>query len=140
MDKSNPPTIFGVFKPVGHTVIAFRTTEQLEAAATALQMLGFAPESLVRYTAAEMKAQVDSELLRSSVIANFGYEIDLIKAHGKLAEEGCSFLVVEAPTDALAGQVADLVRRVEPVAAQHYGLILIENLTEKPLGRMAEQH
>ena len=140
MDKSNPPTTFGVFKPVGHTVIAFRTAEELESAATALQMLGFAPDSMVRYTAAEMKAQVDSELLRSSVIANFGYEIDLIKAHGKLAEEGCSFLVVEAPSDALAGQVADLVRRIEPAAAQHYGLILIENLTEKPPGRMAEQH
>jgi hypothetical protein len=140
MDKSNPPTTFGVFKPVGHTLISFRTTEELEAAVTALQMLGFAPDSMVRYTAAEMKAQVDSELENASVIANFGYEIDLVKAHGKLAAEGCCFLLVNAPSDALAGEVAELVHRIAPVSAQHYGRILIANLTEKPLGRMAEQH
>ncbi len=140
MDKSNPPTTLGVFKPVGHTLIAFRTADELEAASTALLMLGFASDSLVRYTAAEMKAQVDSELLRSSVVANFGYEIDLIKVHGKLADEGCSFLIVDAPSDALAGQVAELVHRIKPASAQHYGLILIEDLTEKPPGRMAEQN
>ena len=139
LDKSNPPTTLGVFKPVGHTLIAFRTADELDAASTALLMLGFAPDSMVRYTPAEMKAQVDLQLLRSSVIANFGYEIDLIKVHGKLADEGCSFLVVEAPSDALADQVADLVRRIKPAAAQHYGRILIEDLTEKPPGRMAEQ-
>lgn len=140
MDKSNPPTTFGVFKPVGHTLIAFRTAEELESASTALLMLGFAPDSMVHYTAAEMKAQVDSELLRSSVIANFGYEIDLIKVHGKLADEGCGFLVVDAPSDALAGQVAGLVDRIKPASAQHYGRILIEDLTETPPGQLAEPH
>ena len=140
MNKSNPPTTLGVFKPVGHTLIAFRTTEELDSATTALQALGFAPESIVRYTPGEMKAQVQSQLQQCSAIANFGYEIDLIKAHGKLADEGCSFLVVDAPSDGLAGQVADLVHRIKPAIAQHYGRVLIEDLTEPPMGRMAEQH
>lgn len=32
MDKSNPPTRFGVFKPVGHVVIGFHSTDLPRAA------------------------------------------------------------------------------------------------------------
>lgn len=139
MDKSNPPTTFGVFKPVGHTLIAFATEAELQSAAVALKNLGFADSSLVHYTPAEMAAQVDAQLQAPSPLANFGYELDLIRAHGELAKNGCSFLVVDAPTDALAAKVAALVHTLAPAAAQHYGHLLIEDLTEKPPGRMGEE-
>jgi hypothetical protein len=64
--------------------------------------------------------------------------LDLIRVHKALAEQGCSFLVVDAPTDALAAQVAGLVRTMKPASAQHYGRLLIEDLTEKSPGRMGE--
>ena len=136
MDKSNPPTTFGVFKPVGHTVMAFPTEDKLQSAQTALGAMGFAPSSMVRYSPAEMEAQVAAELQDASPFASFGYEIDLIRQHKILAEQGCSFLVVEAATDELADQVADVVRDTQPTAAQHYGLFMIQNLTEKPAGCM----
>ncbi len=138
MDKSNPPTTFGVFKPVGHTLIAFRTEDELQAAITKLSSQGLAPASMVRYTAAEMKRQVDTELLTADPLANFGYELDLIREHKGLAEQGCSFLVVETPSDKLAGQVADFVRSAKPAAAQRYGRFMIENLTEPLPGRMGQ--
>lgn len=138
MDKSNPPTAFGVFKPVGHTLMAFTTEDKLQSAQAALSGMGFAPNSMVRYSPSEMKAQVVAELLEASPFASFGYEIDLIRQHKILAEQGCSFLVVEAPTDALADQVAELVRNTKPTAAQHYGHFMIQNLTEKLPGRMAQ--
>ena len=36
MDKTNPPTTFGAFKPVGHTVIAFRSDADMQVAVNAL--------------------------------------------------------------------------------------------------------
>lgn len=98
MDKTNPPTTFGAFKPVGHTVIAFRSDADMQVAVNALIEQGFAHAALVRYTPAEMTAQVEAELKTASPLASFGYELDLVKAHGVLAQDGCSFLVVHAPT------------------------------------------
>ena len=53
MDKTDPPTSFGVFKPVGYTVIAFRSEVQVQAAVSALLAQGFASNALVRYTPAQ---------------------------------------------------------------------------------------
>ena len=138
MDKSNPPTTFGVFKPVGHTVIAFASDTERKFANLELSGIGFGPSSIVTYSPSEMLAQVDEELAQASPFANFGYEITLIKSHKDLAKQGCSFLVVEAPTDEQAEQVANLIKTLKPKAAQHYGDFMIQNLMEKPPGRMGE--
>jgi hypothetical protein len=138
MNQTVHPTTFGVFKPVGHTLIAFHTEDELQAAVVALTELGFAQASLERYSAAEMAAQVDAELLAASPLAGFGYELDLVHVHKDLAQKGCSFLVVDAPTEILSAQVAELVRSIKPASAQHYGRLLIEDLTEKAPGRMGQ--
>ena len=139
MNKTDPPTTFGVFKPVGHTLMAFYTEDQLQSAVVALTALGFAPASMVHFSAGEMATQVDAQLLAASPLASFGYELDLIRVHGDLAKKGCSFLVVDAPNDVLAAQVAELVHSIKPATAQHYGLLMIEDLTEKAPGRMGEE-
>ena len=97
MDKNNIPESFGVFKPVGHVVITFRTASDLQAAEAALSEGGFAASDMVRYTPAEMIAQVDAEVEKASPLAALGQDLNLIKAHRELAQEGCSFLVVHAP-------------------------------------------
>lgn len=91
MDKSNPPTAFGVFKPVGHTLMAFLSEDKLQSAQTALGELGFGPGSMVRYSPSEMKAQVVAELQDASPFASFGYEIDLIRQHKILASKVAVF-------------------------------------------------
>ena len=128
MDKSNPPKAVGVLKPVGHTVIAFRSAADLQAAVNLLTEAGFADSTCVRYTPAEMKAQVDSELQTASPLASFGYELDLVKAHGELAERGCSFLVVHAPDEGQAERVAAVARATKAITAQHYGTFMIEDV------------
>ena len=134
MDKTDPPASFGVFKPVGHTVIAFRSEAQVHAAVSALLGQGFASEALVRYTPAEMVAQVDAQEQAASPLASLGQELNLIKAHRALAQSGCSFLVVHAPDDAQAERVADLARSMKAAAAQRYGSLLIEELIERAPG------
>jgi hypothetical protein len=129
MDKTDPPQAFGVFKPVGSTVIAFRSAADMQAAVNSLLEQGFADSTMVRYTPAEMTVQVEANLQTASPLASFGYELDLVKAHGVLAENGCSFLVVHAPDDAQAEQVAAVARSTKAVSAQHYGTFMIEELT-----------
>jgi hypothetical protein len=138
MNKSDPPTTFGVFKPTGHTLIAFHSHNELCKAMAALSKLGFYPDTMVQYTAEEMRLQAEAELKEASPMANFGYEIDLVRKHKELAEQGCSFLIVHAPEDEKADLISSMLRSMKPASAQHYGLFLIQDLTEKPLGQTAK--
>lgn len=135
MDKQNPPTTFGVFKPVGHTLLAFQTTGALRAAQQALSARGFATTAMVEYSAPEMLRLADEEIQAVGVLASFGYELDLLRTHRMLAEQGCSFLVVRVPDDGHAALMADLVGTLQPASAQHYGRFLIQDLTEHAPGQ-----
>ena len=128
MDKAEPPETFGVFKPVDHTVAVFRSAAEREAAEAIMLSQGVESAAMVRYTPSEMMALVDRELPNAGMLASFGYELDLIKTYRAQAQDGCSFLVVHAPDPDAARQVADVVRSVQAVAAQHYGTFMIEDL------------
>ena len=128
MDKSNPPETFGVFKPVGHTVMAVRSTADLEAAIAALAAQGFASAEIVTYSPQEMAQLARSERQAASPLAAFGYELELLDTHLALAESGCSFLVVHAPEEALVTRVAEVALQLDAASAQHYGRFMIEDL------------
>jgi hypothetical protein len=129
MDKSHPPRSFGVFKPVGHTVVAFESAQAMEAAAHYLARDGFALSAMVRYTPQEMIAQVKADLLTASPLAAVGQELNLVQAHRELGEIGCSFLVVQETGVAQVDHVDAMVQSFKPVSAQRYGRYLIEDLT-----------
>lgn len=128
MDKSNPPETFGVFKPVGHTVMALRPTVDLEAAMAALAGKGFVREEIVTYSPLEMAKLARSERKAASPLAAFGYELELLDTHLALAESGCSFLVVPAADEDLVKHVAEVAVLLDAASAQHYGRFMIEDL------------
>lgn len=130
MDKNNPPESFGVFKPVGHIVITFRSAADLQAAERALSEQGFAAGDMVRYTSAEMIAQVNEEIATASPMAAIGQDLNLIKAHRESAQDGCSFLVVHAPEDAQVEKVDAVMHHSNAVAAQRYGRFITEELID----------
>lgn len=130
MNKQQPPTLFGVFKPTGHTLMAFRTPAELRNASQKLVSAGFELDALTEYSSEEMRVQASDELDSAGLMASFGYELDLLRLHKDLAEQGCSFLIVNAPKPDQAHLVADMLPAMLPVAAQHYGRFLIEDLTE----------
>lgn len=72
-------------------------------------------------------------------VANFGHEIDLILQHKILAEQGCSFLMVEAASDDWADRIAGWVRKGKPASAQRCGHAMIKYLTESPAGHMPNE-
>ncbi len=128
MNKSNPPTSFGVFKPVGHVVVALGSIEKLQALASALAAQGFSAGDMVRYTPQEMINQVDAQLLTASPLASVGQDLNLIKAHRVLAEGGCSFLVVHAPNGEQVASVAAAAKKHHAKSAQRYGSLIVEEL------------
>ncbi len=134
MDKKHIPESFGVFKPVGHVVITFRTASDLQAAEAALSEQGFAASEMVRYTSAEMIAQVDAEVAKASPLAAIGQDLNLIKAHRELAQQGCSFLVVHAPEQAHVDKVNAVAHTLKAVAAQRYGRFVTEELIDDASG------
>ena len=135
MDKSNPPTSFGVFKPVGHVVIALESAAQAHAVADTLRAQGFSAADLVHYSPQQMKDQVDAQLLTASPLASVGQDLNLIRAHRALAEKGCSFLVVHAPTSKQVEQVSSAARAMNALSAQRYGTLIVEELIDPNPGQ-----
>lgn len=127
MDKNREPTAFGVFKPVGHVVVSLPPTVEPEPVLADLEPLGV---ELTRYSAAEMCLQIDRDLARAGFLANIGQELNLVKAHRALAEEGYHWLVVQVRDHAQATEVAAIVDRHDAERAQYYGHLVVEELIQ----------
>lgn len=127
MQKTREPTAFGVFKPVGHVVVSLPPAVALEGVAAELESLGV---EVTRYSAEEMCAQIDRDLARAGFLANIGQELNLVKAHRVLAEEGFNWLVVRVRDHAQASEVATVVDRHGAERAQYYGHLIVEELLQ----------
>jgi hypothetical protein len=132
MDKQNPQTSHGVFKPVDHVVISFPSAADQAGAVHALAAIGVDSAAITRYTPQEMIRQVDSDLDNAGALAAIGQEVNLVKAHRALAEQGYHFLVVHADDDDQAQRIADTVKGFNAERAQHYGHFIIEELISHP--------
>ncbi|MFA7503514.1 MAG: hypothetical protein WCZ28_02320 [Burkholderiaceae bacterium] len=127
MEKDNQPTAFGVFKPVGHVVVSFPPDVPLDRVVSDLRPLGV---DMTRYSAREMCEQIDRDLERAGFLANIGQELNLVKAHRALAEEGYNWLVVRAGDNAQAQDIASIVDRHGAERAQYYGRLIVEELLQ----------
>lgn len=134
MDKNDKPEAFGVFKPVGHVIVSFDDETDARAAEVALHGAGFGGGDVVYYSPAQMKQQADEDIASAGLLASIGQELNLVKAHRELAEQGSSFLVVNAPGNDATRQVAAIVAAHKATRAQKYGRLIIEELIEPGTG------
>lgn len=132
MQKSDEPTAFGVFKPVGHVVMAFPPDADVSLAEQALRRDGLAGSEVLHYAPQEIVAQAESQLAHAGALSSLGQEQNLVKAQRALAERGYHFLVVHAEDDKLARKVAVTGQRFGAVRAQKYGRFVIEELIDLP--------
>jgi hypothetical protein len=128
MTTASNSQAYGVFKPVGHVIVALPTEEDCSQADSELIRAGFTNDDIRRYSPAEMIAQVDDDLAHASAFAGIGQELNLIRAHRELAVKGSSFLVVRASDTHKAEQIAEIALRCHASRAQRYGTLLIEEL------------
>ncbi len=131
MEPNDRPEAYGVFKPVGHVIVALPTAADSQGARSALVAGGFDAAAIVTYSPEEMQRQADIDIEQAGVLAGIGQELNLVKAHRKLAEQGFSFLVVKASGDDEAQKVADIARRFHAKHAQKYGRLVIEELIDE---------
>ena len=111
-----------------------RTESDLDAASAMLLADGFEPAALVRYSPQEMAREMNRELVDVSPLAQFGYEINLVREHRALAEAGRFFLIVHAPDAAQAERVDAVVKSMKATSAQRYGRFVVEELKQEPPG------
>ena len=128
MTKADHPQSFGVFKPVGHVVVAMPDDERAAHAVNDLRAAGFGAEDILEYSAAEEDDEMDRMLARASDFAGFGYEVALMRKYQALAKEGASWLIVYAPDDASQEAVAGVVKRHGALMAEKYHRLVIEDL------------
>jgi hypothetical protein len=127
---NNQHRSYGVFKPIGHVVVSFPSAEQADAAARDLGHAGFSEEAVWRLTDVEMMAQADRDIEGAGVLAGLGQELNLVRAHHALAEQGFHWLIVHAPQEAQSRKVAEVARSHGAERAQLYGTFVIEELIE----------
>lgn len=132
MDKSDPPTSFGVFKPVDHIVMSLASVPLERAVTAKLLEEGFSRADLTHYTPQEMIRQVDAQVSTASPLAAVGQDLNLILAHRTLAEQGCSFVVVHAPKADQIERVHTIANAMGATTAQRYGMLIIEELIDPP--------
>lgn len=130
MNPTDRPEAYGVFKPVGHVIVALPSEDDSRNAEAALRDDGFAATDIVTYSPEQMKRQADIDIEQAGVLAGIGQELNLVKAHRELAESGHCFLVVRAPKEDRAQRVADIAKRFNATRAQRYGHLMIEELID----------
>ena len=131
MKSNDRPAAYGVFKPVGHVIVALPTAADAQGAHSALLADGFDAADIMAYSPDEMMRQADTDIEQAGVLAGIGQELNLVKAHRALAQEGYNFLVVKAASDDGAQKVADIARRFHATRAQKYGHLVIEELIDE---------
>ncbi|HEY4067543.1 MAG TPA: hypothetical protein VGM74_11645 [Burkholderiaceae bacterium] len=137
MNAVQRPQAYGVFKPVGHVIVALPSENDRDDAVAGLLQAGFVAEDIHAYTPSEMIAQADDEIAHASALAGVGQELNLVKAHRELAQQGSSFLVVRAHDTHEAEQIAEVATRCHASRAQRYGSLVIEELI--PVGGSQRQ-
>ena len=130
MSPNDRPAAYGVFKPVGHVIVAFPNDSDMRKAAAALTDGGTPQAEVTSYTPDQMRQQADIDIEQAGVLAGIGQELNLVRAHRELAVQGHSFLVVKAPTDEDANRIAEVAKRFHASRAQRYGHMMIEELIE----------
>lgn len=121
LEKGHERLSFGVFNPEGYVVVAFGTAAAAERARADLLTGGYDAADLLAYAADEVRAAYDGSLGKRGFLSHLGGEREAADRHRALAEDGCAFLVVRAPSDAEAARVVAVARRGDVRLAQQYG-------------------
>ncbi|TDP61820.1 hypothetical protein [Roseateles toxinivorans] len=122
------PLSFGAFAPVDYVVVALPDEAATEALMADLDGAGFAPEDIVRHSAADMAQHLKALLPDVSGAAGFGSEAHYMSNYYALAEAGCPWLLVHAPETEQETRVAALARDRGAKVANKYNMLTLEEL------------
>jgi len=130
----------GVFKPVGHVVLALPSASKARAAQAALVESNTPADEMLYLTDAEMFEGATTDLARAGLIAGIGQDVNLVRAHRELSRHGYHWLVVRARNRDQATAIARIGERHDAARAQYYGHLIVEELVAPatPVGQRNE--
>ncbi len=126
--KSHMPTSFGVFSPTGHVVVVFDSEADARKARQALISGGIGVDEITVYRSSEVLSQIEENRKTENKLLQLGQEEEKVKRYAELANQGCGFLVVYAPSDDDSKRVMDLVHPLKPKFAEKYNRLTLEEL------------
>ncbi len=129
MTKDHFPLSFGVFKPVGHVVIAVRDDAAARSLSDALGEEGFADDEVLCFTAAEMAHHLQELLPGVGTAAGFGSEIQSMRQYERMARhEGRGWVVVFSPDDEAHERIRNLAASHGATLVNKYNRLTVEEL------------
>jgi hypothetical protein len=130
-----PPRSFGVFAPVGYLVLAFQEEREAAEAREALLTGGYDDEEVMQFSSQQVISATENER-DVSILAYLGTELAHQREQLEYARQGCTFLVVYAPTEAETARVLKVARRYGARLAHKYNRLTVE---EVPMGGVASR-
>lgn len=121
----------GVFYPAGYLVAGLQDREDAERLCSWFRQAGYDEHDCMVVPPAAMLATARSDVQSASVIAILGSSLQVRQRQIELSEEGCSFLLIYAPSDAERARVLRVLARVPVRFAIHYHRFTIEDLIER---------
>lgn len=128
MKKNERNETLGVFAPTGWVIASFPDSATMENAALALGALGLHADDIVRHLPQQMIDHANHDIAHASPLSSLGQELNLVKAHRALAQQGYHFLQIHTPEDDLTRRVAGVLAQSGAERAQKYGRFVIEEL------------
>lgn len=120
-----------MFYPTGYIVAAFEAARDAQHARDALASTGFPDGELTLVSPADMREQATENLEHPSIFAAMGSTIAVRQKQLDLAEEGCTFLLIEADDDDAEAQAIHGLSTAPVRYAVKYRKLVIENLLPK---------
>lgn len=131
-----PPRSFGVFAPVGYLVLAFQEEQEAAQAREALLTGGYDSDEIMQFSSQQVISAAEDTRENISILAYLGTELAHQRAQLEYARQGCTFLVVYAPTEAETARVFRVARRYGVRLAHKYNRLTVEEI---PVGRAASR-
>lgn len=131
MQEMRSPLEGGVFYPAGYLVAGLQDREDAERLCSWFRQAGYDEHDCLVVPPAAMLATGRSDLQSAGIIAILGSSLQVRQRQVELAEEGCSFLLVYAPSDTERARVLRVLAGVPVRYAIHYHRFTIEDLIER---------
>ena len=128
LTKANFPRSFGVFSPTGHVVMAITNDAEAQQARAALLQSGFSDDDVTRYSKEEVLAEFEKSEAHAVDPIQIGQDVAKVEEYLQLANQGCGFLVVQAPEDEDAKRAVRIVKPFGLKFAEKYSRLTLEEL------------
>jgi len=118
----------GMFYPKGYIVTAHVDHAAAQAALKTLVAGGYPPADITLVSAGDMLNQASRNLDNPGLLAAIGGSLASRQQQYRLAKEGCSFLLINAPEEEQETLVVNLLASTTVQYATKYRALVIENL------------